>query len=370
MALAHCESYEPAQVREALARAVDALGGWSRFVPAGASVVIKPNLLMASTPRHPITTHPEVIRAVCEAVTSAGGHPVIFDLPGLGSLRGLTRKMGLGDLAVLENPKTVRWKPKGGAFGEVERFAFDDSVVVNLAKFKTHGMMGLTLATKNLFGLVSAAQRLEWHMKSGADYDHFAALLVEILCHVQPALNLIDAVVAMEGNGPSAGDPRPLNCLLASDHALSLDAVACRLVGWDPMDLAVLEAARRREVPFDPDADVVGDSLADHAVGDFKRVADPRDNPHRRFGLPGPLFLHQFLRRWTVNRPALNRDACAGCHRCADICPARAIAMAEGLPSFALDKCIRCFCCQEMCPEGAISVRSGILSWLARRRQD
>lgn len=347
-------------------RAVDALGGWSRFVPPGARVIIKPNLLMAPSEARPVTTHPEVIRAVHEAVSEAGGHPVVFDLPGFGSLRGLLRRMGLQDLAVPEPPGTLRWKPGDGRFGEVERFDFGDAPVINLAKLKTHGMMGLTLATKNLFGLVGAAQRLEWHMKSGPDYDHFASLLVEILRHVDPTLNLIDAVVAMEGNGPSAGTPRPLHCLLASPCALSLDAAACRLVDRAPETLPVLEAAQRMGIPFDADPTPLGDSLEAHVVHDFVRGADPRGNPDRRFGVPGPLSLHRFLRRFMINRPVLAGKDCVGCRRCHDICPARAITMEEGVPSFALDRCIRCFCCQEMCPEGAISVKRGLLSLLAR----
>ncbi|MBI4858836.1 MAG: DUF362 domain-containing protein [Candidatus Riflebacteria bacterium] len=362
-----CEDYDRSHVKASLARAVELLGGWGRFVTPGRRVVIKPNLLLPGSDRRPISTHVQVIRAVFEAVRDAGGDPVVFDVPGVGSLEGTARRLGFDDLPLMENRRTLRWRAALGPFGEIERVDLDGAAVVNVAKLKTHAMMGLTLATKHLFGLVSGAQRFEWHMKAGTNYDHFAGLLVEIERHVKPVLNILDAVVAMEGNGPAGGSPRPLGFLLASPDALSLDALVCRILGMEPLDLAVLGAAKRLAVPFDENPNVLGDEVTAHRVERFKFASDLRADPRRHFGVPGWRWLHELLRQWTINRPVLSRQACTGCKRCEAVCAARAVEMVDDKPTFDLAACIRCFCCQEMCPEGAITVRQGLLSRLAWR---
>lgn len=369
VALARCDDYSSKTVERALSTLIETLGGWSRFLHRGDRVVIKPNLLMPGTEQRPITTHTQIIRSVFDAVTAEGGQAKIFDIPGVGSLRSSAHKLGFADLPLEEDPRYTRWKPVLGPFGEIERVDLEDAVVVNVAKLKTHGMMGLTLATKNLFGLVKLSQRLEWHLKSGINYDHFASLLVEIEQHVKPALNIIDAVVAMEGNGPSSGTARPLRFLAASSDALSLDAAVCRIIGMNPLDLAILAAARKLGIPFDDDPPVLGDPVEPHRIHDFQKVVDLRNNPGRHFGIPGTRWLHDRLRAWTLSRPAVDEGLCTGCGRCAAVCPMHAIDMGKNKPSIDLARCIRCFCCQELCPEGALRVRRGILSRFAWRKR-
>jgi uncharacterized protein (DUF362 family) len=81
VALVRCAQYDLDQVRAAVRRSVDLLGGMQRYVPRGARVLVKPNLLQASTPEEAVVTHPAVVQAVVELVHEAGGKVTIGDSP-------------------------------------------------------------------------------------------------------------------------------------------------------------------------------------------------------------------------------------------------------------------------------------------------
>ncbi|MCX7805026.1 MAG: DUF362 domain-containing protein [Planctomycetota bacterium] len=361
-----CPDYDPGRVRDAVERAVELIGGWDRFLPAATRVIVKPNLLTAGFGERPAATHPAVVRAVVEAIRTTGRGAFVFDRPGYGSLRGVARTLGIGDLLLPFEPPPARLESRLGHFGAIERADFDGAPIVNVPKLKTHGMMGLTLAVKNMFGLVGLARRVEWHLKAGTRYDHFAGLLVEIERGARPALNIMDAVVGMEGNGPASGTARRIGCIMASADALAMDATACRLVGWPPERLKVLEAARRLGVEFDIAPETEGGRPEDFAARGFRFASMPGADPARPLSVPGPGPVRELVRRWSLDRPALDQRRCVGCGRCVEVCPAKAISMRGGSPAFDLRACIRCFCCQEMCPEGAISVKRGILGFFRR----
>ena len=73
---------------------------------------------------------------------------------------------------------------------------------MDLAKAKTHAMMTLTLAVKNLFGLIDSADRISWHLAVGSDFSRFADLLLDLYLTVRPKISIIDGIIGMEGNGP------------------------------------------------------------------------------------------------------------------------------------------------------------------------
>jgi len=97
-------------------------------------------------------------------------------------------------------------------------------VIINLPKLKTHTLTLMTGAVKNMFGTVPGFRKAEMH-KIFPGHREFAAMIVELFSHVRPALNIMDAVLAMEGNGPSSGSPRELGLVAVSDDAVALDAV-------------------------------------------------------------------------------------------------------------------------------------------------
>ena len=196
------------------------------FVRPGERVLLKPNMLSAKAPEKAVTTHPEVLRGVIELVKEAGGIPLVGDSPGIGGFRRVAEKSGI--LRVIEETgaepvefaETVEVAGQG-VFRrfEIARPYMEADRIINIAKLKTHEMMTMTCAVKNLFGAVVGTGKAAWHLKAGADRGMFARMLLEIYLLRRPDLNIVDAITAMEGNGPGSGDPRHVGLLAGGSQS-------------------------------------------------------------------------------------------------------------------------------------------------------
>ena len=364
------ESYRPEVLGPAIRRLLNPLGGMGAFVRPGERVLLKPNMLAAREPERAVTTHPALLREVIGQVREAGGIPLVGDSPGVGGIRRVAERSGL--LAVIEESGaelvpfdatvTVRG---GGLFREfaVARPYLEADRLINLPKLKTHEMMTMTCAVKNLFGAVVGAAKAGWHLKAGADRELFARMLLEIYLLRRPDLTIVDAVLAMEGNGPGSGDPRHAGLLLAGTNPVAVDVIAAELAGI-PKKLLWVERA----------AECLGLDGWDRAAIETRGVAveeaklPPFRLPHLsdvQFGLPR--FLKNRLRHYLTSRPCEIPGACRLCGICRDACPPGAIAIRDGRLHFDYHACIRCFCCRELCPEGALGVRDGALMGIIRK---
>jgi uncharacterized protein (DUF362 family)/NAD-dependent dihydropyrimidine dehydrogenase PreA subunit len=368
-------SYEPGAVAEGVAAVLAPLGGMAAFVRPGTPVLLKPNFLLASAPERAICTHPEILRAVARLARQAGASAVeATDSPGVGTATRCARRLGLSaddPLTVLDADEGVDVAPPGASFHRLRlvRRLRDADTVINLPKAKTHGQMLMTGAVKNSFGAVVGMEKPQWHFRAGKSPADFARLLVHIHGLIAPRLSLLDAVVGMEGNGPSGGDPRPLGFLAASTNAHALDAVLARVWGLDPGRIFTLAAARDLGLLPAPDAiEIVGPSPESLRPRPAWKL--PRLVPLRGFG--GPAWLNAALERLMRLEPAVVEAKCSGCGECGEVCAAGAITLepdgTRGARRVVIDceRCIACFCCQEMCPQGAIEVSAGLAARLFR----
>lgn len=370
VAVERAENYQPSVVAEAMGRALVSLGGMGAFVHPGERVLIKPNMLAAKAPDRAVTTHPEVLRAVIGLILQAGGVPMVGDSPGIGGFRAVAEKSGMAAVARETGAELVSFDDTltvqgSGLFRRIEvaRPYLEADRLINLPKLKTHEMMTLTCAVKNLFGAVVGAAKAGWHLKAGADRELFARLLLEIYLLRPPDLTIVDGIVAMEGDGPGSGDPRPAGLILAGSNAVAVDVVAAELTGIPKKLLWVERAAERLDIEgWDRTCiTTVGLSLDAARVPDFRL-------PHLsdvQFGLPR--FLKNRLRHHLTARPVPSPEGCRFCGACRDACPPQAISLREGRLHFDYHACIRCFCCRELCPDGSLSVRDGALLKLFKK---
>jgi uncharacterized protein (DUF362 family)/Pyruvate/2-oxoacid:ferredoxin oxidoreductase delta subunit len=364
--------YDPDRVLAAMRACLEPLGGMPAFVQPGQRVLLKPNLLGPFAVERGVTTHPAVVRAAIRLVQEAGGRVFVGDSPAMGPLPAVARACGLEPVLAGTGAELLD-------FAEPDEFAVPShtvvprltlakaltqvDVVITLPKLKTHAQMTLTAALKNQYGCIPGALKSQWHFRLQQP-EWLASLILDINRVVRPALAILDAVVAMEGAGPTSGRRRQAGALLASGDLAAVDTLACHLIGLDPMRVPLLAAAREQrfgETRLEQ-IRVIGDWQL-LRVPDFQLVEQPVDLL-RLVPLPRPA-LNWLRRQWTL-RPHIIDGRCTRCGICENGCPAEPAAIHPRAPAAErVDdaRCIHCYCCHEFCPSHAIELRA---PWLAR----
>ncbi|MCS7240124.1 MAG: DUF362 domain-containing protein, partial [Candidatus Bipolaricaulota bacterium] len=272
-------NYELSQIRSGLEKVFSLLGGLENFVPKGARVFVKVNLLPPpSPPERGIITHPTFAEAVLTRLKELTPHIVVgddvhearsFDL---GGYREMCRRLGV-ELLNLRERGFVEVALDGGVLKRVyiARAVHEAEIIVNLPKLKTHALTTFTGAIKNLYGVIPTGLRTALHGKHPKPAE-FAQVLVDIFAAARPALTVMDGIVAMEGAGPANGTPRPLGLILAGPDTVAVDAVAQSAIGLDPLRVWTTYYAHRRGLGVGElrEIEVLGESLESVRVRDFR----------------------------------------------------------------------------------------------------
>lgn len=365
VSLVSAADYTAAEMDHAVAEAMELAGG---FDCRDASILIKPNLLNASSPERAVTTHPELLRAFLRWLKRRGAaRMVVGDSPGWQSQELVGLRSGIKDAALSEGAEWADFSeglevecPEGKL---VKRFVLaralsEADLLVSLPKLKTHHLMYYTGAVKNLFGLVPGLQKSAFHLRF-PDRKEFSAMIADLALAARPDFSLMDALVAMEGPGPNNGRPIRLGLLLASADALALDWTAASLVGYDPAQVPYLAALAGRGAYISGPEDIETTGLDPDAVRPESFELIPVLHETDFFARHLPAWLHRIVKNCTVARPRFDHETCVRCGGCVKICPAKALAIRpseNGGDRVEIDyeKCIRCYCCHEICPEDAI----------------
>jgi ferredoxin len=162
----------------------------------------------------------------------------------------------------------------------------------------------------------------------------------------------MDAIVGMEGNGPSAGPPRNIGLVLASSDSVALDAVASKIIGLEPLKIHTTSIAHQRGLGVGDLAriEILGEKLADVKITDFELPSNAMLET-----MPG--FVVRGLIGLLKARPEINTKACVGCRFCVESCPVEAMSITTKFPEIDYQKCISCLCCQELCPQKAVEMK-------------
>jgi len=254
---------------------------------------------------------------------------------------------------------------------EYTAYLDDADLIINFCKLKSHGMMGLSCAVKNMFGAIPGLTKPAYHYRF-PDYAQFADMLIDLNEYFRPALSIADAVVAMEGNGPTMGTPRQVGAVLASESPYALDLIAAKLIGLRANQIPTLTRAFLRGLaPETAEEVAVIGELTPLLVPDFNTAsADSGLQSFVSNRTAAGKLINRTLAEILEVKPQLRTNACVRCGKCASLCPARAIRVQQGKPDIDRKLCIRCFCCQEFCPAGALKARrSGLGDFLLRHTQ-
>ena len=344
VAIVRCKSYNQEEVDRAVKKVLKLL---DFPVNKYRRVLIKPNVLgYYKENLDAIITHPNIVRAILKEFKKAKVGESSFT-----DTENNLRKTGYWKFnpVVLEEKKLVKVKDakakilKHFYLPEIVRKA---DLVINVPKLKTHTLTKMTGAIKNLYGCIPGGMKQVYHREAGGE-RRFSSLLVDIYQNIKPGLNIIDAVICMEGEGPSAGKPRKVGLILASKNAVALDIVASKLMGYKPRKiLAIKEAVRRGLTNYDVEI-----------IGDLKEI------PNLRFEKPSVFkraLIKTFLLGMVKEKIITDGEKCNKCRICMKHCPVKAIKL-NPYPEIEEKKCIRCFCCIEVCPQHAMHLKDNMM---------
>ena len=365
-----CNSYDPDTVYASVRDSVKLLGGMEKFVSPGERILIKPNILSGKRPEEAVTTHPALLRAIILLVQEVGATPFVGDSSAIGKSSNNALKCGFMDICSETGTEFVELKTPVMIksddyllFGrhEVAGEVLEADGIINLPKLKTHAQMYLTLAVKNLYGCVPGKKKAQLHLSAGVSTDTFASMILDLHNVLKPGLSVMDAIVGMEGNGPSAGEPVELGMVLASSNAIALDRVVAEILGVkNPQKIPILKVAAANGLKGSSldDIETPGEDIEAVKVTGFKFPPSMDID----FASMLPYFIGKRIKKALTGRPQIDSSICTLCNVCVSLCPAE-VMKNTGRIVIDYEKCIRCYCCQESCPRGVISVKEG---WLKR----
>lgn len=371
VSIVRCADYGEETCERALREVLVPFGGLD-WVRPGMRVVIKANLVSAMKPEKAATTHPALLAALTRMLRERGANVVIGDSPGgtfaAPHLNAVYRVCGLSEAeaAGAELNRDFSQKeadlPEAHTAKHITYTGYLDGAdaIISFCKLKSHGMLSLSAATKNLFGAIPGIIKPEYHYRYPDPMD-FADMLIDLNEFFLPKLYLVDAVQTMEGNGPTAGTPKYMGALLAGTNPHKIDLLCAKLIGLEAKNVPTLRAAQERGLtPASAEELEISGDAERFVCKDFVTV---QKGTGTDFGAQKGKLLGAAAKAVLRARPKLKRSRCVGCGVCRDTCPAHAIVIEKGKAKIDRRACIRCFCCQEFCPKGAMRVHR---TWVAR----
>lgn len=235
-------------------KALEVLGGISRFVKKGHVVVVKPNIGWDRVPEQAATTNPEVVAEIVRLCLKAGAAKVkVFDKTCNQAKRCYQRSQiekaaseagaevshiypqKFQKVTISQGQELKTW--------EFYRDALEADVFINVPIAKHHSLSQVTLGLKNIMGVIGENR--------GQIHNHFDIKIVDLNTVIKPQLTILDAVRILLNNGPQGGnlnDVKEMNMIIAGSDPVAVDAYGATLFGLKPENLGFLQEAQRRKL--------------------------------------------------------------------------------------------------------------------------
>ena len=351
VAIARCKSYKQEEVDRAVTKLLKLLD-FPVNEYENKKVLIKPNVLGVYKKNMEATiTNINIVKSLLKQFKNAKvGESSITDT------EINLRKTGYWKLnpIVFEEKKLIKINDKKARVLKhflLPKPVVEADLVINVPKMKTHTLTKMTGAIKNLYGCIPGGVKQMLHKKAIGE-KKFSSLLVDIYQNIKPGLNIMDAVVAMEGNGPSAGKRKKVRLILASRNAVALDIAASKLMGFKNGEILAVDDAVERGLA----------SYKIQIIGDLKKIPNLKFEKPSRFNNETVKAIFSGM---TKDKIVCNKEKCVKCGICMKHCPAKAITL-NPFPEINPEKCIRCFCCIEVCPNHALHLKDNMLVKVAK----
>jgi uncharacterized protein (DUF362 family) len=226
-----------------------AMGGMGRYVKPGQTVVVKPNIAWDAAPERAANTHPLLVRRIVEHCYEAGAKKVyVFDYTcddwrrsyASSGIERAARDAGAtvapGDGERYFHPVRVG----GRSLKDVKEheLILESDVFINVPVLKDHGSAELTIAMKNLMGVIW--DRHYWHRHK------LHQCIADFANYRRPTLTVVDAYRVMMRHGPrgiSSKDVVEMQSQLISEDMVAADAAAARLFGRKAHEIPYIRLA-------------------------------------------------------------------------------------------------------------------------------
>lgn len=281
VALTRCEDYEKRRISEAIKRQFELLGGVEKFVKRGDRVLLKPNFIAPKPRRNATQTDPAVILEIARVLKDFGAKPFVGDSPAWSNVFACVKKLKMEeelrklDVPVKQLDKT-RWCRVGvkGTKVGISSVALEADVIINIPKLKTHQQLTATFAVKNMFGCVTGKRKALWHFSKGGNAEDFCEFLIDIYKFLQPAVTIIDGIIAMDRRGPISGRARDLGWLMGGTDPIACEAICCELVRINPDDVPIITTAKKKGFGCSrlDEIKMVGDDYMHSICTDFEKA--------------------------------------------------------------------------------------------------
>jgi len=241
-----CRNKSP---RELTREAIEGLGGIGEFVTAANRVLIKPNICGGNSVRKGTYTSVEIVDELVKMIRDEGAHPVVADADMIWTkFEPIAKAEGWTDWAERENVRLINLSDTkkylfdfgvGSKIIEtpVSRELVEADVIISVPVMKTHLLTSVTIGMKNMYGTFTEENKAKYHRYGIED------VVYEVNRAFRPNLTIIDGTIGGEGYGPLSCDPVGFETIVASNDVVAADAVACRLMGYDPFEIDHIKKA-------------------------------------------------------------------------------------------------------------------------------
>jgi uncharacterized protein (DUF362 family) len=208
---------------------------WKSLVAPGSTVVIKPNVCMGDPEKWAMSnTDPRIVYAVAELLLTRAAKVFVVESNGLRQcaweafeISGYRPIEALGaKLVNFSEAEQVEVTVPPAGHVKLPRLMLENDCFITVPVLKTHALTYFTGSIKNQWGCVPQHDRILMH-------QYLNPMLAELHGIFKPQISIMDAIIAMEGRGPTNGKPRQMNLLLAGRDSVAVDATGMRLAGLD-----------------------------------------------------------------------------------------------------------------------------------------
>jgi len=360
-----CENYDPGKLKDALGRIFDLSPRWASLISKDSRILVKVNNESYSPAGGCNTTNPVFLQTLLKYLLAKNCRPFVghgqtnkiidFDPFMDSEIAGICQELNVPFINFDKHAfvKMPIKKPFRGTY-LYTKFLSESDAIISMPKLKTHVLTGMTGAIKDTYGFLPCGTRLMYHHKFLRSSD-FSKLLAAVLSGVPQHMIIMDAIEAMEGDGPSSGLCRKFGYIFSGEDPVAIDTVSSLVAGIPKNNIPMLGIASNAGLGCDnmKRISILGlEKCPDTASPPFKAPTVSLFNKlYRRYA---PSILGKVVQMIKTNYPKIDRDICNNCEECVNICPMNCIKSGPKTPVISRRNCSLCYACYLNCPYNAI----------------